>query len=936
MWSFFKRLVTPGDYHLEPSNFIRRMTTRRKMQLILLATSFAILPGTDANAAENNLRSLRGVLVQPPVVSNEASPADLDGMSEDLGESSFADDRILEPDTVPEINDSSDYRWTYCDLCDASYDESSSACDSLWNERPTYSDHRGPQWPELDVCHLFSHKHTTRPLVTASMMVNQYYTDNVFYVRPLWFEPRREDWVTVFLPSLNYRFENSREVVNLGGSAEIGRYATYGTEDYEDFALYANGTHRINELTRAAWGTRVARDHEPRNSIEPSVAIGPVPPVYWWISQYGAVSRQFGDNTVKVGFTFDRYDFVDSGGFDYKFRDRNMVTTGARLTHQRSESTSVYAEGTLDFRDYDFDNLFLRPDRDSRGVRAALGWQEYLGDVVDLELYGGVIYQTFDSELFDDVVAADYGGDLSWQPMLGTSISIRAQRRLEETTLFDTSSYLATSVSLQFEQIIKDDFRIYSGVAASMFEFQGTAREDQLTNAWIGFRKYVTPTVFIGGEAAYEERESNTPVNDYAEARIMARIGIERDDTLIDENISVTCGIDNAELYFGTRGGVTSLMTLLDGERQPGQNGNLTTDFGDFGLTGDLVGGLGLDIDRWYVGLEAEAGLSDARWDHSRLPGGRVFSVKREESFGGAFLAGRRLCSSALVYGRAGVRASTFDTQYASAGSSTLDTDSRFGLEYGIGTRVPVSDHFSIGMEYVHAVLDDYSMGPGNGTPDAFANSESTARISGTYHFNAPRRSYAVVAQDFSGAYWGLQIGHGGLSSLTNGNRAASSVLNADFGDTGFTGGLLVGYNHQSGILVCGAELDADLAQQEWNHDRQPSGRNFSLEKTASAGASLRAGAVLSDAALVYGRVGVTGSYFDIDFSNSGGTANSEDCYAGLRYGGGLEVPVNDAFAWRFDYTFTDYGTLSLSTSPGVETYRTTESLCRVGVVVKR
>lgn len=881
---------------------------------VSVVVCIGILHGMGTITAQENLAPFSEI--RPPVLLDQAAleyPEESPGDPAEMGSSSeqprFTD---ADPETIARSDDSCDsFGYHGCD--------SDGWCGFLMDR-------------------------SSRPLVTASMIVNQYYTDNVFYSRPFWTEPRRDDWVTVYLPSLNYRFENTLRDINLGGAAELGRYATYSTQDYDDFYFYANGIHRIDSSTRAVWGTRVAREHEPRNSIEPSAQFGPVPPIYWWLSSYGALSRQFNDNTVKLGVTFDRFDFVETGGFNYDFRDRNMLTVGARLTRQSSESTSLYAESSFDLRDYDSsgfagNNLLpARPDRDSRGVRAAIGWQEYLSDLAQLELHGGVIYQTYDFESFEDVVAADYGGDLSLQPMEGTSITITAVRTLDETTLFDTSSYLRTTFSLQFQQNVTEDFRIYSGVAASMYEFQGTTREDQLTNAWIGFRKYITPCLFFGMEAAYEERESNSPLNDYTEARVMGRIGIERDDTLQGEIDSVAPGVDNAEIYVGARGGVTSLMTMLDGQRQPGQNGSLTADFGDFGLSGDLVGGIGLDVARWYVGLEAEVGSSDARWDHNRLPGGRVFSVQREQSYGGAMLLGRRLCSDALLYGRAGAIASTFDTYYASDGvSSTSATDARCGIQFGLGTRVRVSDHFSIGLEYVHAALNDYSQGSGSGDePDRFANTESTARLSGTYHFSATRRSkHVAMTHCFSGPYLGLQFGHGGLSSLTTGTRDNNSVLNADFGDTGFTGGVLIGCNRQIGDLVLGGELDGDLAQQEWNHVRIPSGRTFSLEKVGSVGASLRAGLALNHAALVYGLVGVTGTCFDIDFRNPGGSANSDDFQAGLRYGGGLEVPIDDTFAVRFDYTFTDYGTLSLRTSPGVETYDTTESLFRLGALFR-
>ena len=73
----------------------------------------------------------------------------------------------------------------------------------------------------------------------------------------------------------------------------------------------------------------------------------------------------------------------------------------------------------------------------------------------------------------------------------------------------------------------------------------------------------------------------------------------------------------------------------------------------------------------------------------------------------------------------------------------------------------------------------------------------------------------------------------------------------------------------------------------------------------------------------------------NIDFATTGSTASSEDWRAGLRYGGGLEVPIDESIALRFDYTFTDYGTLKLQTPPGLETYDTQESLFRLGAILK-
>src|SRR5690606_12896489 len=117
--------------------------------------------------------------------------------------------------------------------------------------------------------------------------------------------------------------------------------------------------------------------------------------------------------------------------------------------------------------------------------------------------------------------------------------------------------------------------------------------------------------------------------------------------------------------------------------------------------------------------------------------------------------------------------------------------------------------------------------------------------------------------------------------------------------------------------FVFGAEAEADYAHEEWNHQRTPSGRSFSLGKDASLGLSARAGYVLWGGALLYGRVGAATSRFDQSFSTSGVSVSQEEWHGGLRYGGGIEVPVTSKSRIRFDYTATEYGTLSLDTPSG-------------------
>ena len=552
-----------------------------------------------------------------------------------------------------------------------------------------------------------------------------------------------------------------------------------------------------------------------------------------------------------------------------------------------------------------------------------------------------MIYQHFADGSFSDVVAPDFGGSLKWRPAEGTLITARSGRTLEETTLLGSSSYLRTYASLTIQQLVRDDLSIYAGASVADLDYQGSSRNDKLTSAWLGIRKFVTPRVFLGLEASYQERNSNIPTDDYTESRIMARFGVQTDKAF-EENQLANAGLGPVDIYVGARAGISHLGTMLDGPRENG-TGSLTADFGNFGVAGNIMAGIGVDVAKWFLGLEADAGLASLKWDHSRLPGGRVFSVRRHEDYGLSMLAGRRLAGGALLYARAGPRLANFETNYASPMNAAKRNETELGFQFGIGVQAPISDSMAVTMEYVHAVYGDYPMGVGmKNAPDRFANTESGIRLGIVYHFNGiSRHEDPPVRSDFSGAYWGIQAGHGALASRTTGDRQPEgtppviSVLNADFGDTGFTVGGLAGYNFQWNNFVLGGEFDADAARQQWNHVRTPGGRTFSLEKVASLGGSVRAGYVLGGQVLLYGRFGVVGGLLNTRYASGMVSVSNQGWQAGWRAGFGMEVPLTQATAVRFDYTYTDYGKHKLATSNGVETYKTRESLFRLGAIFR-
>ena len=136
------------------------------------------------------------------------------------------------------------------------------------------------------------------------------------------------------------------------------------------------------------------------------------------------------------------------------------------------------------------------------------------------------------------------------------------------------------------------------------------------------------------------------------------------------------------------------------------------------------------------------------------------------------------------------------------------------------------------------------------------------------------------------------------------------------------------------GDVYVGAEVDSEIANTNWNIERDPTGRIYSVEKKASVGASLRAGYVVNDSVLVYARGGVVGTRFENEYSFAGAVVDDREIVAGVRVGGGIEFAASEDVRVRLDYTRSFYPDYTVNYQTGVDRFDPSENLFRIGVVV--
>lgn len=152
------------------------------------------------------------------------------------------------------------------------------------------------------------------------------------------------------------------------------------------------------------------------------------------------------------------------------------------------------------------------------------------------------------------------------------------------------------------------------------------------------------------------------------------------------------------------------------------------------------------------------------------------------------------------------------------------------------------------------------------------------------------------TTQGFAGPYAGGQIGHDSFNA-----RIGDANDNAKLGANGIEGGIFAGYNFQMENFVGGVE--AQLGLTDAQSSGTLGGTDFALKGKHSYGLSVRAGALLSDNALLYAHGGWTRAKFAVDF----GAIDDKATYDGWKAGLGLEILVTENVSARGEYAYTDY-----------------------------
>ncbi|OZB58802.1 MAG: hypothetical protein B7X39_14905 [Lysobacterales bacterium 14-68-21] len=762
-------------------------------------------------------------------------------------------------------------------------------------------------------------------------------------------QPQGDALLTVS-PSLRVQKQADGHSFALTASGTETRYRHYASENSTDYRIDATGRQRLNAYGELFGGLGYGRAHEDRTS--PDDVLGKRPTVFNDASAHVGLTQRWSPVWLTVGATFDHLIFSNATNasgqvIDNADRSRNVVGIGLRLGYGISPHLDLFTQGTYDERNYlrKVDDYGYR--RDSQGGSWVVGLSTRDTPNVRGELYAGWLSQRYVDPRLAKVSAPTVGASLLWRMSPLTTLDASIDRSAQETTLPGASAYVDTNVGLHINRDVSERVSAHAGVDVTRSDFRGLGRRDDLYIGSFGVSYRLHRRWLIDASYRLLQRHSNAPDAEYYRNEIYLGVRMDGGARPFAGDVPSADIFGDSSMasgfYIGAAAGHGNVDTQVTGMR--GEHGTYRGDFAGSGLVRTAFVGYGFSLGHWYLGIEASSAPSSVDWVHEKTPTSRIFSTDQRRDTTVALLAGPMLPGNNLLFASAGRTRTRFDSAYAvEDGTSSSQSDTRWSNAYGLGLDVPLTRHLFARARYDVAHYRGYDVVNETGS-DRFADS------SGQFQFGLGWRLGAVpddarTKRALDGFYAGAHGGDNRFGSTLDAVQRQAEVppvtdFHANFGGRGTDFGAFAGYGHAFGPLYAGVEIESDASDSGWYHEKQPGGRDFSVEGRASYGASLRVGYATRYGALVYLRAGRARARFHTTYikgENSSAWVDRNDTRTGDRFGVGIEAPLWKATFVRLDYTATHYGAIAFTTTQANADqlrFANWQYLARIGIGVR-
>lgn len=330
------------------------------------------------------------------------------------------------------------------------------------------------------------------------------------------------DFVTILKPRVQLNSDWSVHQINLELGADLGFYADFTDENFEDFHFSNDNRFEIVRGTNLITDLLYRSAHESRSSPENlSSAVEPL--TYDLLTGMLGVERDLAKLGLRVDVKASSIAYDDSRSItgrtiDNSFRDYTTIDGGIRLSYKPIPKTETYLSTRLKEVTFDDSTLNGGPNRDNWGYELKLGAKKTLDDLWSIDAYLGYAPSFFDDDSLGDITGGDalsLGANLLWNPTALTSVVGDLRRATYQTTESGASAVVNTSLSMRVEHKLTQSLLLDGSLGYSYADYYGSPREDDNYNLGFGVQYYMTRLVSVRAAYDYNERDSSQDGSSY-------------------------------------------------------------------------------------------------------------------------------------------------------------------------------------------------------------------------------------------------------------------------------------------------------------------------------------------------------------------------------------------------------------------------------------
>ncbi|MPY74205.1 MAG: outer membrane beta-barrel protein [Alphaproteobacteria bacterium] len=364
--------------------------------------------------------------------------------------------------------------------------------------------------PEVDALGLHLGGFYLFPSVTNGIS----YNDNVFAAD----NDATSDFIYTLEPQIAVRSDWNRHAIGLAAGGRFGFYFDETGENYQDAFATASGKLDISSssLMRSTLGIR--REHEERG--DPNDVAGAEPTVFYNFSGGLEGSHRFNRVTISAGGDVRRYDYEDvdaqgGGTIDQDDRDRMQYRPGVKVAYELIPGYAAFVRAEGDIRRYDESVDNEGANRDSQGYDVVGGAALDLTGLLFGDVFAGVRQRYFEDSRFETITGPVVGATLTWIPTGLTTVTLKADSEVIESTDINSSGYSSTGVGITVDHELLRNLILSGGGGFRYDDFEGISRTDKFFTLSAGASYLMNRYLSLGARYSYSNRNSNEAGADY-------------------------------------------------------------------------------------------------------------------------------------------------------------------------------------------------------------------------------------------------------------------------------------------------------------------------------------------------------------------------------------------------------------------------------------